>query len=40
MRVCSKWLPHLLTTLLVTIATLGGTQTTEAQQQVELNFTA
>lgn len=31
--ICSKWLPHILTTLLVAVATLGNTQTTEAQQQ-------
>jgi hypothetical protein len=33
MRICSRWIPHLLTTLFVAIFTLGGTQTTEAQQQ-------
>ena len=30
---CSKWFLHIVTTLLVAVATLGGTQTTEAQQQ-------
>ena len=32
-RLGSKWIPHILTAVLVAIATLGGTQTTEANPQ-------
>jgi hypothetical protein len=34
-KIDPRWLPHILTVALVTVATLGGTQTTEAQQQVQ-----